>query len=231
MCGRFTLFVPAGELGERFEVSVPDSYAPSYNVAPGEAIPVIATDDPDALQFRTWGLVPAWADEPDGGQINARAETIEERPSFRDAVARRRCLVPADGFYEWTDGESGRQPYRIAYEDDRPFAMAGIWERWEGVESQAGLGDFAGGSDGPDAVVRETVSIVTTEAVEPVTALHDRMPVVLPRADERAWLDAEDPEQRADLLQPLAESGLRTYPVSRAVNDPGNDDPALVEPI
>lgn len=232
MCGRYTLFVTPDELGERFGVSVPASYAPSYNVAPSQEIPVIANDDPDAVQFRTWGLVPAWADDPDdAGHVNARAESIEDRPSFRSAVARRRCLVPADGFYEWTDAPDGRQPHRIAYDDDRPFAMAGIWERWEGVRAQAGLSDFAGDEAGPEPTVLETVAIVTTEAVEPVAELHDRMPVILPADRERDWLDADDPERRAALLRPHEDPALRTYPVSRAVNDPGNDRPELVEPV
>jgi putative SOS response-associated peptidase YedK len=201
----------------------------------------VGNDAPERVQFRTWGLLPTWADDPtDHGHINARAETIEERPSFRSAVRRRRCLVPADGFYEWTGDRGSRQPYRIAFEDDRLFAMAGIWERWEGPVRQTGLDDFGSGGaqtageDGdvaPRTEVRETVAIVTTQATGPVADLHDRMPVILPRNRERAWLGADDPGERADLLRPFEDSAFRAYRVSTAVNDPSNDAPALVEPL
>lgn len=230
MCGRFTLFVTPDELEERFGVEVPASYDPSYNVAPGQPIATIDADE--GVRHREWGLVPEWAADPaDAGHVNARAETIEERSSFRSAVARRRCLVPADGFYEWTDAPGGRQPYRIAREDDRPFAMAGIWERWEGRREQVGLDDFADGDAEPETEVRETVAVVTTDAREPVADLHDRMPVILPEAGERAWLEAAKPDRRERLLEEPAAEDLRAYPVSTAVNDPARDSPELIEPV
>ncbi|GAB3685793.1 SOS response-associated peptidase [Salinarchaeum chitinilyticum] len=245
MCGRFTIFADADDLAERFSVSVPAEYAPRYNVAPSQRIPVVANDDPDAVQFRTWGLLPSWADDPsDYGFINARAETIEDKPSFRSAVRKRRCLIPADGFYEWSGERGSRQPYRIAFEDDRLFAMAGIWERWEGPVQQTGLDDFAtvsedgaetggGGADEPEprTEVRETVAILTTDAAGPVADVHDRMPVIFPRARERDWLGADDATDRANLLAPFEDPDLRAYRVSTAVNDPGNDSPGLVDPI
>lgn len=241
MCGRFTIFADAGDLAERFSVTVPAEYAPRYNVAPSQSIPIVGNDAPERIQFRTWGLLPAWADDPaDHGHVNARAETIEERSSFRSALRRRRCLVPADGFYEWTGDRGSRQPYRIAFEDDRCFAMAGIWERWEGPVRQTGLDDFGDGGgteiaseegdDAPRTEVRETVAIVTVEAAGAVADLHDRMPVILPEDRERAWLDAEDPAERADLLRPFEAPEFRAYRVSTAVNDPSNDAPDLVEP-
>lgn len=229
MCGRFTLFVTPDELEERFGVDVPAGWTPSYNVAPGQQIPTI---DGDGLALRRWGFVPQWADDPDdAGHVNARAETIEERRSFRSAVERRRCLVPADGFYEWTDVEGRRQPYRIARADERPFAMAGIWERWEGRREQVGLDAFADGDAEPESEVRETVAIVTTAARAPVDDLHDRMPVILPPERERDWLAAADPAERERLLEPRPAEDLRTYPVSTAVNDPANDAPDLIEPL
>jgi len=242
MCGRFTIFANAGELGERFSVDVPAEYGPRYNVAPSQSVPVIGNDAPEAVQFRTWGLLPSWADDPsEYGFINARAETIEDKPSFRSAVRRRRCLIPADGFYEWTGERGSRQPYRIAFEDDRLFAMAGIWERWEGPVQQTGLDDFAGGGSGtggatdaegePRTEVRETVAILTTDSTGPVADLHDRMPVIFPQEREREWLDADDPEERADLLEPFESPEFDAYRVSTAVNDPSNDSPDLVEPV
>lgn len=238
MCGRFSLFTPPDDLGERFDVAVPEDYRRRYNVAPGQSIATIATDAPDSLQYRTWGLVPRWADEPDGGLINARAETIEEKPSFRTAVASRRCLVPADGFYEWTGDRGARQPYRIAFEDDRPFAMAGIWERWEGQPAQTGLDAFTEATDGDgdagdarETEVHESVAIVTTEAIGPVADLHDRMPVILPLGEERSWLEAEDARRRAELLGPFEHPAFDAHRVSTAVNDASVDYPGLIEPV
>lgn len=244
MCGRFTIFASPDDLGDRFSVSVPAEYAPRYNVAPSQPIPVVANDDPDAVQFRTWGLLPSWADDPsEYGFINARAETIEDKPSFRNAVRTQRCLIPADGFYEWSGDRGSRQPYRIAFEDDRLFAMAGIWERWEGPVQQTGLDDFGSGAGAgeagtndtgttePQTEVRETVAILTTDAAGPVADVHDRMPVIFPRDRERAWLDADDAAERSELLAPFEDPELQAYSVSTAVNDPGNDSPELVEPV
>ena len=159
---------------------------------------------------------------------NARTETVGEKPSFRDAYERRRCLVPADGFYEWAEREGGKQPYRVAFEDDRPFAMAGLWERWTPTQKQTGLGDFGGG--GPDRSVDpvETFTVLTTEPNELVADLHHRMAVLLRPEDEERWLTAEDPR---DLFEPYPADRLRAYPVSRLVNDPSNDSPQLVEPV
>lgn len=252
MCGRFTLFVTPDELEERFGIDVPADWTPSYNVAPGE--PIATVDAEGECRLREWGFVPHWADDPDdGGHVNARAESIEDRSSFEAAVERRRCLVPADGFYEWTDADGRRQPHRIAFDDDRTFAMAGVWERWEGQRAQVGLDAFTGdggsgdggsgdggesdsgdGSDDslqPEPIVRETVAVITTAASDPVAELHDRMPVVLPADREHAWLDADGPECRARILSGGETTGLRTHPVSTAVNDPGRDSPDLIEPV
>jgi len=160
MCGRYTLFASAADLEARFAADF-GAHEPSYNCAPGQDLPVITDEDPSAATRMKWGLTPAWADES-FDLINARAETVREKRSFADAFERRRCLVPADGFYEWVDGGgpdgdrpggdasrggTDKTPYRVAFEDDRPFAMAGLYERWEPPEpetTQTGLGSFAG---------------------------------------------------------------------------------------
>lgn len=246
MCGRYTLFVDPGDAEERFDATFSEPFAPRYNAAPGQRLPVITNEEPDAIQRFEWGLVPSWAEDDSGGLINARAETVAEKPSFRAAYEQRRrprersedgleapsagrCLVPADGFYEWVDTDDGKRPYRVAFEDDRPFAMAGLWERREPETTQAGLDAFGGGvADAGDDGPLETFAIVTTEPNDLVADLHDRMAVVLGPDEERRWLTGEDPR---DLLEPYPADEMRAYPVSRAVNDPSNDDPSLVEPV
>jgi len=246
MCGRYTLFTPAAELETRFGADFGD-FDPSYNCAPGQELPVIADEDPTAARRMEWGLTPSWADES-FGLINARAETVREKRSFADAFERRRCLVPADGFYEWVDGGgpdgtdgrgggSGKTPYRVAFEDDRPFAMAGLYERWEPPEpetTQTGLGAFGGGSaesdDGETDGPVETFTVVTTEPNDLVADLHHRMAVVLDPDEEETWLRG-DPDEAAALLDPYPADELTAYPVSTRVNSPGVDAPELIEPV
>ena len=238
MCGRYTLTLERDAFEDRFDVAVGDSvaYEPRYNAAPGQDLPVITDDAPETVRRLEWGLVPAWADDDNGGMINARAETVDEKPSFREAYERRRCLVPADGFYEWVETETGKQPYRVALEDDRPFAMAGLWERWEPDDetTQSGLDAFGGGlesegeDDGDDAL--ETFTILTTEPNDLVADLHHRMAVILDPEREREWLAADDPKAEG-LLEPYPADEMRTYPVSTAVNDPSTDEPSLIEPL
>ncbi|WP_121741363.1 SOS response-associated peptidase [Natronorubrum halophilum] len=245
MCGRYTLLIERAALEERFDAKFVDSrdepgtgsetggFTPRYNMAPGQQLPVITNDEPETIRRLEWGLVPSWADDETGGIINARAETLHEKPSFRAAYERRRCLVFADGFYEWTETPDGKQPYRVAFEDDRPFAMAGLWERWESDSetTQAGLDAFGGGrteaDDGTDGPL-ETFTVVTTEPNDLVSDLHDRMAVILEPDSETQWLTADDPRS---LLEPYPADEMRAYPVSRAVNDPSVDEPSLVEPL
>ena len=230
MCGRYTLFTPRATLEERFGVESERSFDPRYNCAPGQSLPVVTDAAPDALTFQTWGLTPSWADERKS-LINARAETVREKASFGEAFDRRRCLVPADGFYEWVSGESGKRPYRIAFDDDRPFAMAGIWERWTPPGTQTGLDDFADGEgDGGDPEAVETFAVVTTEPNGVVADLHDRMAVVLAPDEEETWLRAA-PDAAAALLDPHPGDEMRAYPVSTRVNSPSNDDADLVSPV
>lgn len=213
MCGRTSLFAPRSELEARFDASVPESYRPRYNIAPTEPIEVITSDRPDSIQRFHWGFKPHWANADDQGFINARSESAAEKPAFRDAWESRPCLVLSSGFYEWQDTARGpKQPYRVYREDDPVFAMAGLWQRFEGADTS-----------------RESVTILTTEPNELVEPLHHRMAVVLPRDDEETWLSA-DPDERAALCRPYPDSDLDTYPISTAVNDPANDSPAIIEP-
>ncbi|GAA0718443.1 putative SOS response-associated peptidase YedK [Halorubrum trapanicum] len=248
MCGRYTLFTPTADLEDRFDADFGDR-EPSYNCAPGQSLPVITDEAPEEAIRMEWGLTPSWADES-FDLINARAETVREKRSFADAFERRRCLVPADGFYEWVGGGgpdgnrdgSGKTPYRVAFEDDRPFAMAGIYERWEPPTpetSQTGLGAFGGGdggggSDGTadDSGAVETFAVLTTEPNDLVADLHHRMAVILdPDAgEEEAWLRG-DSEEAAALLDPYPSDGLTAHPVSTRVNSPGVDAPELIDPV
>ncbi|MFC6974025.1 SOS response-associated peptidase [Halomicroarcula sp. GCM10025709] len=230
MCGRYSLFTPPDEIESRFGAAFSEPFEPTYNAAPSQSLPVVTNEAPETIQRMEWGLIPSWADDrSDHGYINARAETVAERASFADAYESRRCLVPADGFYEWVDREGGKQPYRVALPDDEPFAMAGLYERWRPPQRQTGLGEFgaSGGSDGDDIV--ETFTIITTEPNETVEALHHRMAVVLGPDEEAAWL-ADDTDDLDSLLDPY-DGPMRSYPVSTAVNSPGNDHPGLVDEV
>jgi len=233
MCGRYSLFAPPGVVEERFDAKLDFEYEPRYNAAPSQSLPVITGDDPETIQTMEWGFVPSWADDrSDFEFINARAETVAEKRTFSDAYESRRCLVPADGFYEWAETDAGgKQPYRVTVGDDDLFAMAGLWERWTPPQTQTGLGDFGGGA-GPDAEPDpvETFTILTTEPNETIAPLHHRMAVILdPRAEEQ-WL-AGDPEELGDLLGPYPAAEMETYPVTTRVNNPANDSPAVLEPV
>lgn len=215
MCGRTSLFIPQTELEDRFDATVvaDGGYGPRYNIAPGADLEVVTNESPGAIDRYHWGLVPFWADEVDDGYINARAETADEKRAFGDAWAERPCLVLSSGFYEWKEvGAGPKEPYRIYRQDDPAFAMAGLWEE----------------TTVDEGTVR-SVTILTTEPSDVVEPIHDRMPVVLPREAESAWLEA-GPEARADLCRPYPGDDLEAYPISRAVNDPGNDDPRVIEP-
>jgi putative SOS response-associated peptidase YedK len=226
MCGRYSIFTPPDDVEERFDATFEQPPKPRYNAAPGQQLPVITNDAPDTIDHLQWGLIPRWADDASTGNrlINARAETIDEKRSFRDAYENRRCLVLADGFYEWADSDERKQPYRITLDSDEPFAMAGLWERWQPSQKQTGLSEFGEGQPDTEAEVLETFTIVTTEPNEVVEPLHDRMALVLPEDAEDRWLAGDG----AELLQPYSD-GMDAYPVSTAVNDPSNDFPDLVE--
>ncbi len=217
MCGRYTLATPVGRLAEEFGFdSSSTEFRTSYNVAPTRQVPVVLTEGGKRrLEMLRWGLVPSWADDPGIGarMINARSETAPEKPSFRRAFRDRRCLIPADGFYEWKRENGGKQPYYFRMQGGRPFAFAGLWESWT-----------------KDGEIR-SCAILTTAANEVVAGIHERMPVILPSRHYEAWLDPEaERDELTDLLVPYPGDDLETYPVSRFVNSPGNDDPRCIEP-
>lgn len=216
MCGRFTLFADPDRLAERFEASLPEAgLQPRYNAAPTQHLPVILNEDPSAIQLLQWGLIPFWAKDPAIGSrmINARAETLAEKPSFRTAFKKRRCLVLADGFYEWMKTPDGKQPMRITLASGEPFAMAGLWESW----------------DAPDGSPLRTFTIVTGQPNTLVAPIHDRMPAILLPEHEAIWLDnAAEPAIWQDILRPYPAERMTAYPVSRRVNFVGNDDEGLV---
>lgn len=254
MCGRFSLFAPRNDVAERFGATFVDGYQPRYNAAPGQELAVLPDATPTEFHDVEWGLVPTWADDAaDGGHVNARAETAAEKPSFEDAfrgaaanrspergvealdedpggwtVARAgRCLVPADGFYEWGDVDDGRRPHRLELEDGDLFAMAGLWTRWTPSHRQTGLGEFGG--DVGEPASRYSFTILTTEARGPVDRIHDRMPAILEPGKESTWLEASADRAR-ETLTPY-DGPLQMYPLSDGVNDPANDTAAVVEPL
>jgi putative SOS response-associated peptidase YedK len=224
MCGRFTLRAPAGVVAEQFSLLLMPLLEARFNIAPSQPVPVVRMTpghEPPQRQLVLlhWGLIPSWADDPAIGNrlINARAETAADKPSFRTALRRRRCLVVADGFYEWQRIDRRRQPFWIGMRDDKPFGFAGLWESWEG----------------PDHSAIESCTILTTEANDLVRPIHDRMPVIVEEADYSRWLDpaVDRPEPLRPLLRPYPSGPMTAYPVSSQVNNPANDDPRCVEPM
>jgi putative SOS response-associated peptidase YedK len=222
MCGRYANFTPVREFARLFgaRTGMPD-LAPRYNVAPSS--PVLACRaDPGGgreLVVLTWGLVPPWAKDPKTGHrmINARAETVAVKPAFRSALRRRRCLIAADGFYEWRAGMRHKQPYFIRMKGGRPFAFAGLWERWQGIEGE----------------VIESCAIVVTQASKGVEIIHERMPVVVRPEDYSLWLDPalEDPPRVLRLLMPYPAEGMEALPVGLGVNRASNDGVDLIQPV
>ena len=220
MCGRYTLSDP-GDLLLELDVVSHLPIEPRYNIAPTQAVLAIRGQDadprPQAVQLR-WGLVPYWAKDPSIGNrmINARSETAAEKPSFKQALKKRRCLIPTDGFYEWVKVGKAKQPYHIHLPQRRPFVFAGLWERW---------------TRGPEPL--ETCTILTTAANDDVRPVHDRMPVILEGEARLAWLDPElqDSELLTSMLGPLPAGRLQLTAVSTLVNNPRNDSAACLEPL
>jgi putative SOS response-associated peptidase YedK len=228
MCGRYTSTSTADEIAGLLQVDlvVADDLGPRYNVAPTQDVYAVAEHDGERrLGLLRWGLVPPWADDPSVGSrmINARAESLAESRAFRPAFARRRCLVPADGFYEWrpVPGRRAKQPYLIRRRDGRPLVFAGLWERWRPRTE-----------DGPRLA---TCTIITTEANTTVGRVHDRMPALLPPEAWDRWLDPEAGEDDLDrlraLLVPAPDDELELIPVGTLVSDVRNEGPELVEPV
>jgi putative SOS response-associated peptidase YedK len=222
MCGRFTLTDPDADLAVQFNLPEIPDMQPRYNIAPTQSVAAVRLAPEGATREMVllhWGLIPFWAKDPTIGarMINARAETVADKPAFRHAFRRRRCLVVADGFYEWQKQDGGKQPYFIHLADGRPFAFAGLWELWKG----------------PDEAIVQSCTLLTTEPNELMSPLHNRMPVILHPRDYGLWLDldVQDPAQLTPLLRPYPAQQMDAYPVSRFVNRPGNDDPRCIEPL
>jgi putative SOS response-associated peptidase YedK len=224
MCGRFTLRAPASVLARQFEIFEMPSIGPRFNIAPTQAVPVVRISPRQRQPRRElvalrWGLIPSWAKDPAIGNrmINARAETVTEKPSYRAAFRRRRCLIPADGFYEWQTVAGKKRPHFIHIADHRPFALAGLWESWQGPE---------------DSEI-ESFTILTTEPNDVVRPIHNRMPVILNETDYTLWLDPTvgEPELLSPLLIPYPADSMSAYPVSPHVNNARHEDPSCVEPI
>ena len=221
MCGRYSLTTAPEALRRLFDFDTTPNLQPRYNIAPTQSAPVVrpAANGGRELAMLRWGLIPSWAKEASIGNkmINARSETVAEKPSFRSAFRHRRCLVPADGFYEWRREGEIKQPYRIGMKGGAAFAFAGLWESWPGNDD--------------DAV--ETFTILTTEANRRLGPIHARMPVILAPDAYDAWLAAESGsrDDALGLLRPFAEAPMAFYRVSTRVNSPRNDDPDCLAPI
>jgi putative SOS response-associated peptidase YedK len=225
MCGRFTLFADFNEIIERFAIMSAieeELYNPSYNIAPSHSVLSVINDgQKNRLGYLKWGLIPPWAkDEKIGYKlINARAETLVEKPSFRDAFKKRRCLIIADSFYEWKRGSDDKTklPMRIKLKDNQLFAMAGLWERWKS----------------PLGKTVYSCSVITTAPNKLMEDIHNRMPVILSPKDEKVWLNpnTNDLDHLHQLLKPLSEDLMEAYEVSHLVNSPKNNSPNLIQPI
>lgn len=219
MCGRYTLHHDASQLALRFAVQETRADVPErYNIAPTQPVAVVTVNSPRTLQMMRWGLIPSWAKDPAIGNklINARAETLAEKPSYKTALIRRRCLIPADGFYEWKPAGNGKQPMYIHRRDDALFAFAGLWEEWRSPEG--------------DTV--RSCTIITTTPNDLMASIHNRMPAILRPEEEAAWLDntTQSAPDLLQLLRPYPESAMEAYAVSKMVNAPTVDTPDCIAP-
>jgi putative SOS response-associated peptidase YedK len=220
MCGRFTLTVSPEKLQEKFGLKEPPptELAPRFNIAPSQAVAIVPNQEERALEIVQWGLIPSWAKDPKIGNrmINARAETLAEKPAFRAALKRRRCLVVADGFYEWKKDGTRKVPMYIQLKDEEPFGFAGLWEVWHD----------------PEGSEVKTCTIITTSANALVAGIHDRMPVILPPEAYDRWLDPREvpADATVPLLKPFDASRMKAVPVSTRVNNPAFEGPECVVP-
>lgn len=220
MCGRYSLQTPADTLAKHFQLAKVPLVKPRYNIAPSQLVITVrvpASQDGREVELARWGLIPSWAKDPSIGarMIIARAETVADKPAFRDALARRRCLMPADGYYEWQRQGWRKQPFYIRMKEGWPFAFAGLWERWKG----------------PDGKAVETCALLTTDPSASLRSIHNRMPVILDPSSYDLWLD---PDIRLaahlqPLFRPYRDEEITAYPVNLYVNDPSHDDPQCLE--
>ena len=217
MCGRYSFAIEDALIRERFNVTVRSAiYKARYNCAPSQDLAVISDEDPGTLSYYRWGLIPFWAKDISIGNklINAKSETILEKPSFKASFRNKRCLVLADGYYEWKKDDKEKIPLRITLKDKSPFSLAGIWDRW----------------NSPDGEIIHSFSILTTESSPKMKQIHDRMPVILDRKNEKRWLERTGDSELLDLLRPYPIEKLTAYPVSRLVNSTRNDTSEILVP-
>jgi putative SOS response-associated peptidase YedK len=220
MCGRFVLTVNPEMIQTAFDLtSVPASMSPRYNIAPTQPVALITNESPHELTFYKWGLIPSWSKDTSiaSKMINARSESAAEKPAFRAAFKRRRCIIPTDGFYEWHQQGKEKVPMFIHFKDQELFGFAGLWEVW----------------NSPDGSEVRTCTILTTEANDFMQTIHNRMPVILHKEDYPLWLSSEEepPPVLQALMKPYSGDDLTAYPVSKMVNRPGNDVPELIQPV
>lgn len=217
MCGRFALKTPTSQLANHFKLDEAIEIAPRYNIAPGTDIPTIrhSPEGKRVMHLLRWGLVPHWAKDPSIGNklSNARGETVAEKPSFRDAFKRRRCLVPADGFYEWKAEGKLKQPYYFSMKDGEPFALGGVWESWRT----------------PDGEILRTCCLITTGPNEIMLPVHDRMPVIVAPDSYEQWLTGESADAQA-LVKPYSVEDMQAWAVSKRVSRSGEEGADLVKP-
>jgi len=217
MCGRFSQTKSKQEIKKRFNVkTVSDQVVPLFNIAPDVDVPVILNAAPQEVTVARWGLVPSWAKEEKSpySMINARAETLLEKPAYKRLVKNRRCLVIADSFYEWKKTDGKKQPFRIMLKDDELFAFAGLWDVWE--------------KEGKKIT---SCTIITTSPNKLVASIHDRMPVILDPAAEKDWLEGEDPEKILKLLAAYQANKMKSYAISTAVNNPSNNSEDIIKSL
>ena len=226
MCGRFTLHASPEQIAAQFDVAEPERLADRYNIAPTQPVGIVRLDrsgNEREWALVHWGLIPSWSKDPSIGakMMNARGETVAEKPSFRAALRRRRCLVPADGFYEWKRTGSSKQPYYIRLSSQEPFAFAGLWEIWTG-------------QDGSEL---QSCTVITTGPNELMEKLHDRMPVILAPEDYAEWLgngkdaDAKEVDRLQHLIRPFDADLMEAFPVSTKVNSPMHEGASLITPL
>jgi len=217
VCGRYSIFTATDTLKIRFNVARAEALQPTYNAAPTQNLPVILNSEPTTIKLCRWGLIPSWAKEERIGNrmINARAETLLQKPSFRTPFKKQRCLVLTDGFYEWEKTSAGKIPHRVSMRDNKPFAFAGIWEVWKT----------------PDGEDVQSFSIITTEPNDLMRPLHNRMPVIMKQANEENWLQEIDVSEAQKMLEPYPFEDLEAYPISTLVNSPKNNSEDIIKPL
>ncbi len=220
MCGRYSFAPELKVVNEHYDITINDGdLQPNYNCAPSQMLPVITNERPDEISFFRWGLIPFWAKSPSIGykMINARGETLTEKSSFKNAFARRRCLVPADAFYEWKKLSDGKTkiPYRIFLSNRALFSMAGLWEKWKS----------------PEGETVHSFTIITTQPNHLMKDIHDRMPVILAKENEKMWLEASDQNDLMELFRPFDETKMNAYQISMMVNSPRNNGKEIIAPI